>query len=223
MLPQPPSRSPSHGHPLTPGATLSKERRDGLTPDHVIEMLKHGNERFLSGRLIERDYGHQRRASAAAQFPAAAVLGCVDSRTPAEIIFDIGIGDAFSIRVAGNVVNDDVLGSLEFACAIAGAKVVLVLGHTACGAIKGAIDDVDMGKLTGLLARIKPAIAATEFSGERSGENPAFIDAVSRTHVRLGIEHVRHQSPILADLERAGQIRIAGALYDLAEGVVEFL
>jgi carbonic anhydrase len=150
-------------------------------------------------------------------------LGCVDSRAPAEIIFDAGIGDMFSARIAGNVVNDDLRGSLEFACAVAGAKVVLLFGHTACGAIKGAIDDVEMGNLTGLLARIKPAISATPFAGDKSSKNPTYVDAVARTNVLLGLEGIRRRRPILADLEHKRTIRLVGGMYDLATGTVEFL
>jgi carbonic anhydrase len=170
-----------------------------------------------------RDYRDQQRTSAAGQYPTTAVLGCIDSRAPAELIFDAGIGDTFNARIAGNVVNDDLLGSLEFACAVAGAKVVLVLGHTACGAIKGAIDDVEMGNLTGLLARVKPAITATTFTGEKTSKNAAYVDAVAQTNVRLGLDNVRRRSPILADLEKKGTIQIVGAMYDLATGTVQFL
>jgi carbonic anhydrase len=193
-----------------------------MSPGEVIEELKRGNERFRSGRMVARDYRKQQLATAGGQYPAAAMLGCIDSRGPAEIIFDAGIGDLFNARVAGNIVTDDLLGSLEFACAVAGAKVVVLFGHTACGAIKGAIDDVEMGHLTGLLNQIKPAIAATRFNGERSSKNAAFVDAVARTNVQLGVDDIRKRSPILADLERKGAIQIAGAMYDLATGVVEF-
>jgi len=141
---------------------------------------------------------------------------------PAEIVFDVGIGDTFNARVAGNVANDDLLGSMEFACAVAGAKVVLVLGHTACGAIKGAIDDVVLGNLTGLLARIKPAIPATKFEGDKSSKNPAYVDAVAKTNVELTLDNIRRRSPVLADLEKKGSIKITGAMYDLASGTVEF-
>ena len=146
--------------------SLTKEQRDGMTPSQVIDELKKGNERFRSGKMVPTDYLAQKRSSAAGQYPAAVVLGCLDSRVPAEIVFDAGIGDIFVGRVAGNIVNDDMLGSMEFACAVSGAKLVLVLGHSACGAVKGAIDDVVLGNLTGLLARIKPAISATKFEGK---------------------------------------------------------
>jgi carbonic anhydrase len=207
----------------TGGASLTKQQRDQLTPAQVIEELKKGNERFRSGKTLSRDYLAQQRSTAAGQYPAAVVLGCVDSRAPAEIIFDAGIGDTFNARIAGNAVNDDLLGSLEFACAVAGAKVALIFGHTACGAIKGAIDDVEMGNLTGLLARIKPAISATKFDGEKSSKNAAYVDAVARTNVVLGLDAVRRRSPILEDLEKKGSIQIAGAMYDLSTGVVTFV
>lgn len=203
--------------------SLTKEQRDRMTPAEVLDAMKKGNERFRSGTLVSQDYRGQQRTSAAGQFPAAVVLGCIDSRAPAEIIFDAGIGDTFNARIAGNVVNDDLLGSLEFACAVAGAKVLLLLGHTACGAIKGAIDDVEMGNLTGLLARVKPAISSTTFSGEKSSKNPAYVDAVARTNVLRGLENIRRRSPILADLEQKKAIQIVGGMYDLTTGIVEFV
>src|SRR5580765_7752615 len=206
----------------TSGA-LTKEQRDRMTPAEVIEALKKGNERFRTGTLPSRDYRDQRRTSAAGQFPAAVTLGCVDSRAPAEIIFDVGIGDMFSARIAGNVVNDDLLGSLEFACAVAGAKVIALVGHTACGAVKGAIDDVEMGNLTGLLARIKPAISATTFTGEKSSKNAAYVDAVARTNVLIGLEAIRRRSPLLAGLEKKKNVVLVGAMYDLSTGAAEFL
>jgi carbonic anhydrase len=209
--------------PTRGSASLTKDQRDAMTPAQVLEELRQGNARFRSGKMAARDYRDQQRTSAAGQFPAAAVLGCIDSRAPAELIFDAGIGDTFNARIAGNVVNDDLVGSLEFACAVAGAKVLLLFGHTACGAIKGAIDDVEMGNLTGLLARVKPAITATVFSGERSSENAAYVDAVARTNVRLGIDSIRRRSPILADLEQKKAVLLVGAMYDLATGMVEFV
>ena len=203
--------------------SLTKEQRDSMTPAHVVDELKKGNQRFRAGKMAPRNYLAEKRASAAGQFPAAVILGCLDSRVPAEIIFDTGIGDTFIGRVAGNVVNDDILGSMEFGCAVAGAKVVLVLGHTACGAVKGAIDDVVLGNLTRLLARIKPAIAATKFEGDRSSKNAGYVDAVARTNVVLGLAEIRRRSPMLEELEKKGSIKIAGAMYDLATGVVEFV
>jgi carbonic anhydrase len=203
--------------------SLTKERRDRMSPAQVIEELKKGNERFRTGKMAPRDYLAEKRSSAGGQYPAAVILGCVDSRVPAELIFDAGIGDTFSGRVAGNVVNDDQLGSMEFACAVSGAKLVLVLGHTACGAIKGAIDDVVLGNLTGLLARIKPAIPETKFEGEKTSKNPAYVDAVARTNVTLALENIRRRSPVLAELEKKGSIQISGAMYNLTNGVVDFV
>lgn len=203
--------------------SLTKEQRDSMTPAQIIDELKKGNERFRAGKMAPRDYRAEKRSSAAGQYPAAVVLGCVDSRVPSEIVFDVGIGDTFVGRVAGNVVNDDLLGSMEFACAVSGAKLVLVLGHTACGAIKGAIDDVVLGNLTGLLARIKPAIPQTKFDGEKSSKNPAYVDAVALTNVKLAMENIRMRSTVLADLEKKGSIQIAGAMYNLANGMVDFV
>ena len=203
--------------------SLTKEQRDSMTASQVIDELKKGNERFRTGKTIARNYLAEKQASASGQYPAAVVLGCLDSRVPAEIIFDTGIGDVFIGRVAGNVVNDDMLGSMEFACGVSGAKAVLVLGHTACGAVKGAIDDVVLGNLTGLLARIKPAIPATKFDGEKSSKNATYVDAVARTNVLLGLEEIRRRSPMLQDLEKKGTIKITGAMYDLSTGMVDFV
>jgi len=203
--------------------SLTKEQRDKMTPSQVVDELKKGNERFRTGKMIARDYRAEKQASATGQYPAGVVLGCLDSRVPAEIIFDTGIGDMFIGRVAGNVVNDDMLGSMEFACGVSGAKVVLVLGHTACGAVKGAIDNVVLGNLTGLLARIKPAIPATKFDGEKSSKNASYVDAVARTNVLLALQEVRRRSPLLEDLEKKGTIQITGAMYSLSTGMVEFI
>jgi carbonic anhydrase len=203
--------------------SLTKEERDSMTPAQVIDELKKGNERFRTGKMTRRDYLAEQRSSAKGQYPAAVILGCLDSRVPAEIVFDTGIGDTFIGRVAGNVVNDDLLGSMEFGCAASGARVILVLGHTACGAIKGAIDDVELGNLTGLLARIKPAITATKFEGEKSSKNYAYVDAVAETNVKLAVAAIHRRSPILEDLSKKGTIAIVGAMYDLATGTAKFL
>ena len=207
---------------LAQAAALSKEQRDAMTPDQVIAMLKEGNERFRAGKMQGHDYLAQKRASAGGQYPAAVILSCIDSRAPAEIILDAGIGDTFNARIAGNIANDDLLGSLEFACALAGSKLVLVMGHTACGAIKGAIDNAKLGNLTGLLDKIKPAVAATQFSGERTSKNDAFVDAVAATNVRQTVEEIRRRSEVLAGLEKDGKIKIVGSMYHLAGGKVEF-
>jgi carbonic anhydrase len=207
---------------LSYAAALSKEKRDQLTPDQVLEALKQGNERFRTGKMSTHDYLAQKRATTAGQYPAAAILSCIDSRAPAEIILDAGIGDTFNARIAGNIANDDLLGSLEFACALAGAKVLLVMGHTACGAVKGAIDGAQLGNLTGLLGKIKPAVAATHYDGERSSKNAEFVDEVAKTNVRLTIDEIRRRSDVLAALEKDGKIKIVGSMYQLVGGQVAF-
>ena len=207
---------------LSLAASLTKEERDRLTPDEIIDLLKAGNDRFRTGKMLPHDYLAQKRATAAGQYPAAAILSCIDSRAPAEIIFDAEIGDAFNARVAGNIANDDLIGSLEFASALAGAKLILVMGHTACGAIKGAIDGAQLGNLTGLLDKIKPAVAATQFDGERTSKNDAFVDAVAKTNVQRTMDEIRQRSSVLAGLEKDGKIKIAGAMYNLVGGKVEF-
>src|SRR5271167_3885519 len=203
-------------------ASLTRAERDSLTPDQIIERMKKGNERFRSGKMQAHDYLAQKRSSAAGQYPAAVILSCIDSRAPAEIILDMGIGDVFNARVAGNIENADILGSMEFACKLAGAKVVLVMGHTACGAIKGAIDNAQLGNLTGLLQKIRPAVDATVYSGDRTSKNPAFVDAVARKNVELTMANIRKGSPVLAEMESTGAIKIAGAMYNLETGVVDF-
>jgi len=203
-------------------AALTKAQRDKLTPDDIIALMKKGNERFRLGKESPHDYLAQQKASAKGQYPAAVVLSCIDSRAPAETIMDLGIGDCFNARVAGNVANDDILGSMEFACKVAGAKVVLVMGHTACGAIKGAIDNVQLGNLTGLLAKIRPAVEATQYQGDRSAKNYAFVDAVARKNVELTMTDIHRRSAVLADLQTSGAIKIAGAMYNLETGQVDF-
>jgi len=204
-------------------AALTKAERDRMTPDEIIQLMKKGNERFRMGRKTTQDYLAQQRASAKGQYPAAVILSCIDSRAPAETIMDLGIGDVFNARVAGNIANDDILGSMEFACKIAGAKVVLVMGHTGCGAIKGAIDRAQLGNLTGLLAKIQPAVDATAYQGERSAKNYAFVDAVARKNVELTMAGIHSHSAVIAELETAGAVKIAGAMYNLESAVVDFL
>lgn len=201
---------------------LTREQRDAMTPDEILAEVKEGNKRFTSGVRRERDFLREQTSSAAGQFPAAVLLSCIDSRAPAEIILDLGIGDTFNARIAGNIINDDIIGSMEFACAVAGAKLVLVMGHTSCGAVAGAIDDVELGYLTGLLGRIKPAIAKTEFAGDRTAKNPAFVDAVARTSVLHEVAQIRAQSEILRELEKKGTVKITGSMYDVNSGTVDF-
>ena len=205
------------------GAALTKKQRDQLTPDEIIKLMRDGNERFRLGKESPHDYLAQQRASAKGQYPAAVILSCIDSRAPAETIMDLGIGDCFNARVAGNVANGDILGSMEFACKFAGAKVAMVMGHTSCGAVKGAIDNVELGNLTELLAKIRPAVSMTEYAGERSGKNYAFVDAVARKNVELTMADIRRRSAVLNELATSGAIKIVGAMYNLETGVIEFL
>jgi carbonic anhydrase len=193
-----------------------------MTPDDIVAVMKKGNERFRVGKESPHNYLAQQKVSAKGQYPAAVILSCIDSRAPAETIMDLGIGDVFNARVAGNIANDDILGSMEFACKLAGAKVVLVMGHTACGAIKGAIDNAQLGNLTGLLTKIRPAVEATQYSGERSSKNYSFVDAVARKNVELAMADIRKRSAVLAELESAKTIKIVGSMYNLETGVVEF-
>lgn len=201
---------------------LTKAQRDELTPEQIIEAMKKGNERFRTGVRKDRNYLNELKASSTGQYPAAVLLTCIDSRAPAEVIMDLGIGDIFNCRVAGNVENDDILGSMEFACKLAGAKVVVVMGHTACGAVKGAIDNAELGNLTGLLAKIKPAVQATAYTGERSAKNSSFVDAVARKSVEMTVADIRKDSPVLAELEAKGTIKIVAAMYNLETAAVEF-
>ncbi|MGE3993418.1 carbonic anhydrase family protein [Pseudorhodoplanes sp.] len=201
-------------------AALTQQARDALTPGEVISRMLAGNERFAAGNQKPRDFLAEQRASAAGQYPAAIALTCVDSRAPVEVICDLGIGDAFNARVAGNIVNDDILGSMEFACMVAGAKLVLVMGHTACGAVKGAIDDVVLGNLTGLVAKIRPAIRETAYKGQRTSANPEFVDQVARTNVTMAVKQIRERSPILREMETSGKIKVVGSMYDLATAKV---
>jgi len=207
---------------LSYAGALTKEQRQKLTPDEILALMKQGNERFRLGKESPHNFLAQQKASAKGQFPAAVILSCIDSRAPAETIMDLGIGDTFNARVAGNVANGDILGSMEFACKVAGAKVVLVMGHTACGAIKGAIDNAQLGNLTALLAKIKPAVEATKYAGDRSASNYGFVDAVARKNVEMTLANIRKESPVLADLEASHAIRLSGAMYNLETGAVEF-
>jgi carbonic anhydrase len=202
--------------------SLTKAQRDGMTPDQVIDAMKRGNERFRQGKRVTRSFLNEQKASASGQFPAAVILSCIDSRAPAEIIMDAGIGDTFNARVAGNIANEDILGSMEFACQLSGAKVVLVLGHTKCGAIKGAIDNAQLGNLTALLHKIQPAVTATTYAGERSANNYEFVDAVARKNVELTMADIRQRSAVLRDLAEAGSIKIVGAMYNVETAGIDF-
>ena len=203
--------------------TLTEVQRNSLDADDVIAMMKAGNQRFLNRQSHAHNYIHEQRdVSAIGQFPAAVILSCIDSRAPAEILMDLGIGDVFNIRVAGNVIGPDVLGSMEFACKIAGAKVVLVMGHTKCGAVKGAIDHAQLGNLTGLLGKIEPAVSATDFKGDRSAKNYDFVDAVAKQHVLLTAKKIMEESHILHDLVSTNKIKVVSSLYDIHSGKLSF-
>lgn len=203
--------------------TLTKEIRDKLTPGDAIEVLKAGNKRFVNNLKAHRNLLEQVNETADSQHPFAVILSCMDSRTSVELIFDQGLGDIFSIRIAGNILNDDILGSLEFATAIAGSKVIVVLGHTKCGAITAACDNVTLNNLTILLDKIRPAInKETETKNRRDGSNSSFVLNVTKLNVLMTIEDIKNKSNIIADLIRTGTIDIVGGIYDVDYGRVEF-
>ena len=196
-----------------------------ISPAIAVEMLQAGNGRFLSGDTQKRDLHAQVDQTSGGQWPFAAVLSCIDSRIPTEIIFDQGIGDIFNARIAGNFVNEDILGSLEFACKLAGSKVIVVMGHTSCGAVKGACDGAELGNLTQMLDKLMPAVKGveTEEGEDRSSANSSFVDRVAVKNVNLTIDQLKAMSPVLNDMHRAGEIDIVGAMYDVRSGAVEFL
>ena len=204
--------------------THTKETQQVLTPDLIIEILKKGNERFVNNIKTNRNLLEQVNETSTAQYPFAAILSCIDSRTSAELIFDQGLGDIFSIRIAGNILNEDILGSMEFACKIAGSKLIVVLGHTNCGAIIGACDDVKLGHLTTLVNKIKPSIEIeTQTLSERNGRNIKFVQNVTVNNVKLAVEGIRRRSPILSEMENDNKIKIIGGMYDVETGIVKFL
>ncbi|MFL6514281.1 MAG: carbonic anhydrase family protein [Chthoniobacterales bacterium] len=201
----------------------TKEKQAAVTPQSALAELKAGNARFVSGHLLKRDLREDVKATASGQYPLAVVLSCLDSRKPIEIILDQGVGDIFSARIAGSVVNADILGSMEFACKVSGAKLVAVLGHTSCGAIKGAIDDVKLGNLTELLDKVKPAIARVPADVQpRDSKNAAFVDKVTEANVRLAMEQIRERSPVLRAMIDQNEVGLVGGMYDLSTGEVRF-
>jgi len=203
---------------------LTREQQARLTPQAVLDELLAGNQRFIKDDLTQRNHSVRIREAYAGQFPKAVILSCLDSRIPVEDVFDRGIGDIFVARVAGNFVNEDILGSMEFACHVAGAKLIMVHGHTHCGAVKAAIDDVRLGNITPMLAKIRPAIErGRPFEGKKASDNPAYVAHVCRENVRLAVEAVRERSDILRKLEADGAIKIVGAYYNLASGEVSLL
>ncbi|SRX75494.1 Carbonic anhydrase 2 [Aequorivita antarctica] len=204
---------------------MTKEDQDKLTPQMVIDDFKAGNERFVNQKTTKRNHGEQIRKTALAQYPKAIVLSCVDSRVPVEDLFDQGIGDVFVGRVAGNFVNEDLLGSMEFATKVAGAKLVVIMGHKYCGAVKGAIDNAELGNLTAMLKNIKPAVNAVaepQDKAIRNSKNDDFVEAVSNKNVLLNIDKTLALSPVLAEMQEKGEIKIVGATYDLSTGKVTF-
>jgi carbonic anhydrase len=203
--------------------TQSKETQSELTPVKALEILRDGNERFIRNLKANRNLLQQVNETSSGQFPFAIVFSCMDSRTSSELIFDQGLGDIFSVRVAGGVLNEDVLGSMEYATRVAGSKVIVVLGHTKCGAIVGAVNGVRLGNLSGLLEKIQPAIdSEVTVYHHRDGNNDHFVRSVTKNHVNLTINRMRTESKIIAELENEGQIMIVGGIYDVETGKVDF-
>lgn len=202
---------------------LSKQEQTDLTPDKVIAMLKEGNAYYTTNELTARNYPKQVKNSAIGQYPGAIVLSCVDSRIPVENVFNKGIGDLFVARVAGNFVNEDILGSMEFACKVSGSKLILVLGHENCGAVKAAIDGVELGNITSMLQKIRPAMDNVEYNGVRTGTNQEFVDLVCHSNIINTIQQIRAQSPILKEMEDNQEIKIVGAIYNINSGEVSWL
>lgn len=206
--------------------TQTAESQSKITPTQALEMLKEGNQRFLTGTQRKRELNQQVIETAHGQYPFASIVGCIDSRVPLSLIFDQGIGSLFSAKVAGNIINDDILGSLEFACKLAGSKIVVVLGHTSCGAVKGACDQAELGNLTALLSKINPAvlnIKEPQDPGLRNSKNSEFVDAVARENVKLTVQNIRTYSNVLRTMEQEGAIKIIGAMYDVKTGKVNFI
>ncbi|WP_019038964.1 carbonic anhydrase family protein [Psychroflexus tropicus] len=202
---------------------LTKEEQAALTPDEVIQSFKEGNQRFINNDLTARNHSEQVRKSTYAQFPKAIVLSCVDSRIPVEDVLDRGIGDIFVARVAGNFINEDILGSMEFACKVSGSKLIMVLGHEHCGAIKAAVDDVKLGNITPMLTNIRPVVEAIDYKGDRSSGNDEFVQMACEQNVIAAINDIRKESPILNVMETNGEIKIIGGVYDMDTGKIEFM
>jgi carbonic anhydrase len=203
----------------------TKDQQITMTPESAIKRLKDGNSRFIQSNGVSRDLSNEVKQTSTGQNPYATVLHCIDSRVSAELIFDEGIGDVFSIRIAGNFENEDILGSMEFACKLAGTKVIVVLGHTACGAVKGACDNAKLGNLTALISKLKPAVNAVIEpidTTERNSSNIDFVNNVAEKNVYMTIENIRKKSPVLKEMEDNGEIKIVGAMYDIKDGSVTF-
>lgn len=203
--------------------TLTKEMQAAITPSMALELLKEGNKRFVNNLKINRNLLQQANETSDGQHPFAVILSCIDSRTSAELIFDQGLGDIFSVRIAGNIINEDILGSMEFGCKVAGAKIIVVLGHTKCGAVKGACDHVEMGNLTALLTKIRPAVDdETQTKENRNSDNPVFVENVATINVKRTVKAIMERSPILKEMILSGQIAIIGGTHDISTGEVTF-
>ncbi len=200
----------------------TQEQQAAMTPEQALSTLKDGNQRFLENKMNQPNLLEQVKQTGGGQHPFAVVLSCIDSRVPAEMIFDQGIGDIFNTRIAGNFINDDILGSMEFACKVAGSKLIVVMGHSSCGAVKGACDGVELGNLTGMLSKIQPAVKAVEESGDRSSANADFVQKVADKNVELAIEQIRAKSPVLKEMLDNKEIGVVGAMYDVKDGRVSF-
>ena len=204
--------------------TLTKEMQAAITPSMALDLLKKGNERFINNLKVNRNLLQQANETSDGQHPFAVILSCIDSRTSAELIFDQGLGDIFSVRIAGNIINEDILGSMEFGCKVAGAKIIVVLGHTKCGAVKGACDHVEMGNLTALLSKIQPAVYDEQTVTEnRNSSNDEFVEKVTTINVKRTVHAVMERSPILKEMIEKGEIGIVGGTHDITTGQVTFL
>jgi carbonic anhydrase len=203
--------------------TLNKEMQNAITPKMALQLLKDGNKRFVNNLKINRNLLQQANETSDGQHPFAVILSCIDSRTSAELIFDQGLGDIFSVRIAGNIVNEDILGSMEFGCKVAGAKIIVVLGHTKCGAVKGACDDVKLGNLTGLISKIKPAVEQEMTTKEnRTSANSEFVENVAELNVQLSVRNILLNSPIIAEMVKNDEISIVGGVHEISTGEVKF-
>ena len=203
--------------------TLTKEMQSALTPTMALNLLKDGNKRFVNNLKINRNLLQQANDTSDGQHPFAVILSCIDSRTSAELIFDQGLGDIFSVRIAGNIVNEDILGSMEFGCKVAGAKIIVVLGHTKCGAVKGACDNVALGNLTGLIEKIQPAVdQEMSTTDNRNSSNSTFVENVAELNVSLSVKNILLKSPIIAEMVKNEEITIVGGVHDISSGEVKF-
>lgn len=207
---------------VTGFSQFTQDQQKNTSPDDALQMLKEGNQRFVKSMGVERNSMTEVKNSSKGQYPYAVLLSCMDSRVDPETLFDQGIGDIFINRVAGNISNDDILGGMEYGCAVVGSKLILVLGHTECGAVKGAIDGAELGNLTGLLNKIEPAVSATKYDGTRTSKDGTFVEMVTEENVRLAVDNIRKNSPVLKGMEDEGKIKIVGGMYNVATGEVTF-